>query len=278
MLGFVGQMRIRKFLKRLFLHSRKTPYYGFFYLGERTFIFVDGHKTGLGAILAQGDSLETAKPVDIKSRCKCEAEQYNYSQLDLEGMALDYALRRFRAYLVGAPKPVIIVTDHQPLLGLFRGRRKGSIWTETIKMRHQNIQYKLVYSKGEDNSSDYISRHAQQWKKQAKSVKNESQEVTNLLYMLHLSPMIEALGITDIAKATREDPVLSELIKMLKDGKSFIPKNNKLLSSFKQIYNEITYVPNGTLIMQDRIILPSSLHDKAICLAHMGTKWTALKT
>ena len=94
--------------------------------------------------------------------------------------------------------------------------------------------------------------------------------MTNLLYTLRLSPIVDALGINEIATETAKDPCLSEIQKLLADGKSFIPKSNKLLSSFKQIFPEITSLANGTLLMQDRIILPETLHDKAVRLAHMG--------
>lgn len=249
---------------------KKDTLLRYFDLSKPTYVFVDAHKTGLCAILAQGESIESAKPVDIKSRCTNKAEQSSYPQLDLEGMAVDFALRRFRQYLVGAPSPAIIVTDHQPLLGVFNGRRGGSIRTETIKMRHQNIQYEVLYRKGCDNSADYLSRHALPWETLPKTMKEESNEITNLLYTLRLSPIIDALGITEIATATKEDPVLSRLQCMVKEGKSFIPKDNPTLLPFRKIFHEITYLPNETLVMQDRIILPSTLHEKAIRLAHMG--------
>ena len=67
-----------------------------------TFILVDGHKTGLGAMLAQGTSLNDAKPVAVASRSTSTAEQ-NYPQLDLEAVSLDFGLRRFREYVVGSP-------------------------------------------------------------------------------------------------------------------------------------------------------------------------------
>ena len=249
---------------------RKDTLLQYFDLNEQTYIFVDGHKSGLGAILAQGPSIESCKPVDIKSRCTNKAESKGYAQLDLEAMAVDFALRRFRQYLVGSPHPCIIVTDHKPLLGVFNGRRSGSIRTETIKMRHQNIQYQVKYRKGKDNTADFLSRHAVPWQTLPKNMKEEANEVTNLLYHLRLSPIIDALGIQEIAKATAEDPCLSTIQQMLSEGKSFIPKNNQTLAHFRQIFPEITNLANGTLVMQDRIILPAILHDKAIRLAHMG--------
>ena len=68
-----------------------------------TYTFTDTHKTGLGAILRQGKDFENLKPVAIASRCTNQAEK-NYAQLDLEAMAIDFSLPRFRLYLLGSPK------------------------------------------------------------------------------------------------------------------------------------------------------------------------------
>ena len=87
------------------------------------------------------------KPVALASRCISKAEK-NYTQLDLETMAVDFEFRIFRLYLVGAPNDTIIVTDHYPLLSVFNGKRNGSIRTECIKLRHQGIRFSLQYKKG----------------------------------------------------------------------------------------------------------------------------------
>lgn len=60
-------------------------------------------------------------------------------QLDLEAIAFDFALRRFRSYLVGAPNDIIIVTDNHPLLRLFNKKRNCSIRTERMKLRYQDM-------------------------------------------------------------------------------------------------------------------------------------------
>ena len=112
---------------------RKDTLLQYFDLNDQTYVFVDAHKSGLSAILAQGPHIGATKAVDIKSRCTNKAEKRGYPQLDLEAMAIDFALRRFRQYLVGSPLPCIIVTDHKPLLGVLNGRRSGSIRTETSK-------------------------------------------------------------------------------------------------------------------------------------------------
>ena len=143
--------------EELIKEFRKDTLMRFFDRSKRIFIFTDAHKTGLGAMLSQGDDIESAKPVAFASRTTNKAEA-NYPQLDLEAMGLDFALRRFRKYLVGAPDIVTLVTDHKPLLSIFNGNRKGSIRSEKIKMRHQDIRFEVKYQKGTLNQTDYISR------------------------------------------------------------------------------------------------------------------------
>ena len=59
---------------------------------ETTHLFVGVHRTGLGAVLAQGPSIEDCLPVAIESQATSKIEQ-RYPQLDLEGIAVDFGLR-----------------------------------------------------------------------------------------------------------------------------------------------------------------------------------------
>ena len=68
-------------------------------------------------MLAQGDSIENAKPLAIAS-CTTTLAERNYSQLDIEATSVDFALNRFREYLVGSPSLINIVTDHKPLVNI----------------------------------------------------------------------------------------------------------------------------------------------------------------
>ena len=113
---------------------KKETLLSYFDISKPTFIFTDAHQSGLSAILAQGSDKDNAKPVAFASRCTRKAEK-NYVQLDLEAMAVDFALSRFCFYLVGAPNDTIIVTDHPPLLIVLNGKRNGSIRTGRINLR-----------------------------------------------------------------------------------------------------------------------------------------------
>ena len=259
----------QKTFDKLLQEFRKETLLTYFDINKQTFIFTDVHKTGFSAILAQDDSVNSSKPVAIVSRSTSKAEQ-NYAQLDLEAMAVDYALRRFRTYLIGSPRENIIITDHLPLLSVFNGKKSGSIMTERIKLRHQDVRYVLEYKKGQENFADYLSRHAIKWKDMSKSEREEPKDLTKLLYTLHVTPVLDTLGIKEIAEHTQKDKILKRLKTFIQDGKTFIPKSEAVLQPFKNIFLQITVLNNGTLLKQDKIILPASLIDKALYLAHSG--------
>ena len=122
-----------------------------------TQIEVDASQSGLSAILTQQDKDGKKQIVAVSSRATTPVEA-RYPQLDLEALAIDFGLRRFRFYIVGGPSTTII-TDHKPLESIFKNIRKGSIRTDRIKLRHQDVDYMVKWEKGEDNIADYLSRH-----------------------------------------------------------------------------------------------------------------------
>ena len=115
---------------------------------KSTFILVDAHITGLGATLAQGSNITSLYPVAFASRTTSEAET-RYPQLDLEAMSIDFGLRRFRNFILGSPNAITVITDHKPLC-----TRHGSIRTERIKLRHQDVRFQVEYQPGKQNQAD----------------------------------------------------------------------------------------------------------------------------
>ena len=236
-----------------------------------TFVFVDAHETGLSAILAQGESPENARPVALASRSTSLAER-NYPQIDLEASSMDFGLRRFREYLVGSPITVTVVTDHKPLLSIFNGRRRGSIRTQRIKLNHQDIPYSLVYRKGKTNIADYMSRHSKPLHKLSSTEQKENQEISNLLYMLHSTQVVDYISIGKISEETRKDKVLCKIQNMIRKGQRSIPKNeDDDVRKFDPILQDLTLAANGIILKDDRLVLPTSLQPLAIELAHRGS-------
>ena len=181
----------------------------------KTWVVVDASKDGLSAMLVQGTE-EEKHTVAVASRTTSEVEG-RYPQLDLEALAVDYGLRRFRFYLVGAPE-VRVVTDHKPLIAIFKNIRRGSSRTERIKLRHQDINYKVEWQKGKTNKADYLSRHATPWEKVPPEEKEETNEFEKTVWFTRFSPYTEAVSIQEMVKQTQLDPELSALKKALKKG------------------------------------------------------------
>ena len=176
---------------------------------KKTFIHVDAHINGLSATLLQGDSLLSAKTISFASRATTNVEK-RYPQLDLEALAIDFGLRRFRHYIMGGPA-IDVTTDHKPLVSIFSNTRIGSIRTDRIKLRHQDIQYNVIWQPGSTNPSDFLSRHATPLSELPKSIQKESSEFEKTVWFLQYSPYTEAISMTKIIKETAKDPTLLQL-------------------------------------------------------------------
>jgi hypothetical protein len=220
---FRWQDKHQKCFEELVKEFRKDTLMRYFDMAKPIYIFTDAHITGLGAMLAQGDDAKSAKPVAFASRTTNKAES-NYPQIDLEAMGLDFGLRRFRNYLVGAHS-VKLVTDHKPLLPIFNGNRKGSIRSEKIKMRHQDINCEVVFQKRKINRTDFISRRGKPLDKVPVKEQDELNDLNNLLYLLHTTPVLDHISLAVISTETRKDETLKQLTAIIKSGKNWIPKD-----------------------------------------------------
>ena len=257
--------------KQLLSEFKKDVLLRYFDITKPIFIITDAHMTGLGATLSQGNSLETAKPVAFASRKTTEAEQ-RYPQLDLEGLGVEFGLRRFRNYIIGAPHQITVVTDHMPLCAVFNGTRGGSLRTERYKQKHQDIRFKVIYQRGKINQTDFLSRRGTPIQQLDPEEQHDSEEINNILYMLHTTPIIDRITLKAISDETHSDPTLSALQQLVRVGQTWIPKTAEpALQKFRAILPEVTIAGNGILLKGDRIILPNKLHSTAIELAHRGS-------
>lgn len=88
-------------------------------LGRMFSVHTDASATAVGAVLPQDDDGGTAKSVHFTSRTLQSAER-RYSTYDREVVAVVFALKKFRHWLLGAE--FIVYSNHQSLPTAFTGK------------------------------------------------------------------------------------------------------------------------------------------------------------
>ena len=117
-----------------------------------------------------------------------------------------------------------------------------------------------------------MSRNATPITKLSTEERNEADDLNNLLYTLHTTPIIDHIGLAIIVQHTTNDHILHNLRDIIMKGQTWIPKEaDTKLRRFTKILTTITVTGNGILLKDDQIILPEFLHLQAIQLAHRGS-------
>ncbi|KAL7852850.1 hypothetical protein SRHO_G00186350 [Serrasalmus rhombeus] len=118
---------------------------------------VDASATGAGAVLLQEDSSGIDHPVCYYSK-KFVKHQLNYSTIEKEALALLLALQHFEVYVGSSPLPLVVYTDHNPLVFLSRMRNSNQrIMRWALIIQEYNLE--ICYKKGSDNVlADALSR------------------------------------------------------------------------------------------------------------------------
>lgn len=197
----------------------------------------------------------TERPIQYASQSLTETQK-GYSQIDKEAYGIIFGIKKFHQYLYG--NRFTLVTDHRPLTQIFNPQ-KGLPAYSAIRMQHYAIflrafNFNIKYRKSsEHGNADCLSRLP---------VPVSKPHNLNVIDV-YLLENIETLPITarKIEQETRNDPILSKWLKILKTG------NN--LNKLDLKYEEFSLREN-IILRKERVVIPSSLHNEILKELHAG--------
>lgn len=224
---------------------------------------VDASPIGLGAVLSNVDQSGQELPVRFASRTLSKAES-NYSQIEKESLAIIFGITKFHEYLFG--NFFTIESDHKPLINLF-GEHNTIPTIVASRLQRWAIKlaaydYTIIYRKGEDNIADMLSRLP------VSDKDPESENLKGLTEGDRVQIMrINSLPVRaeEVAKATREDPLLSKVLQFQKFG---WPEEVSLeLKPYHTKSVEFT-IEKEVLLKGIRVVVPSKLRERVLEQLH----------
>lgn len=242
-------------LKKLITNNITNSFYD---TRKQTELIVDASPDGVAAILAQPDHQEN-HIIACASRAFNEVEK-RYAQIEREMLAVVWGIQHFKLYLMGTK--FVVRTDNQPLVTILTSKTKEtSTRLENLRLKIQGYMFEVVYTKGRNNPSDFMSRHPlQQSSKTMNKISKSVEESINAVTQINLP---RTLSRQEVAEHTANDEELTKVIKALQNNLDMYPKYNN-------IRNELAVTGDGVILKLNKIVIPMSLREKVIRLAHTG--------
>ncbi|CAB4031804.1 Hypothetical predicted protein [Paramuricea clavata] len=125
-------------LKKLQHELTNDPVMAYFDPSKPTTVIVDASPPGLGALLTQ-----EGRVISYASRALSSVES-RYSQTEREILAVIWAIEHYHLYLYGAK--FAIITDHKPLLGIFKSQKPTSARIDRWNLRLMPYDCEVVYN------------------------------------------------------------------------------------------------------------------------------------
>ncbi|KRX51409.1 Retrovirus-related Pol polyprotein from transposon, partial [Trichinella sp. T6] len=209
-------------------------------------VITDASGTGLGAILEQ-----RGRVIAFASRSLRKSER-NYSAIEKECLAIIFALKTFRHYLLG--RSFTILSDHAPLQWLAAQKMDGRLARWALSL--QEYDYDIKYRPGSSNGNAYAL----------------SRSTVNLC-ALTIQPDIP---MNVIRQEQQRDPTLRAIAEALKNDLPF-PSTLEAHRRLRQVRHQL-HLNNGVIVRTVKpqyatetaevILVPTSLRQRFLYAAH----------
>ncbi|MES9880447.1 MAG: RNase H-like domain-containing protein [Sedimenticola sp.] len=222
-----------------------------------TTVIADASPYGLGAILAQKQTDGQFKPVCYASRTLNKVER-NFSQIEREFLACTWAITRFRVYLYGITFE--LVTDHKPIIGIFKPKHTPPARIERMLLRLQSYKFTVKHVPGSLMTADVLSRCPISTDDSSISCLTE-----NYINYVTENSVPKAMTLSEIETSSSKDNVLQNVVNSLKSNR-WSTKTGEMGAYYK-IRSELT-VNNNVVLRGTRLVIPESLRPRVLSLAH----------
>lgn len=183
-----------------------------------------------------------------------------YSQIEKECLAIVWGCEKFHLYVYR--RPFTITSDNKALEYIFkRSNGKVPIRIEHWTVRLFDYDFKVKHRPGIGNPADFLSRHP---------IPAENSEKINEIdinYMFSVA-VPKSINRDELAKATNDDCILQEVIRRIKGAK--ISQEKRKSKQFDVCFHELSVTADGIVMRNHLIVIPLSLQNKSIELAHDG--------
>ena len=217
-------------------------------------LYTDASRKGIGFILTQKDEEGHIRLITCGSRFLNNAEK-NYAVIELECLAIQWAVTKCRLYLAGTE--FTVYTDHKPLLGIMNGKNLDAINNTRIQRLMSKLLgycYTIEWIPGKKQTiADALSR--------SPVFDPEEEEAADVL-LRHVT-CAEAnpdLAISELSKAASDDLAYQEIMEAIKEEKFLKDLNSDHPGHiYKSIWDSLGIDDRyGLLTFHDRIVVPRS--------------------
>ncbi|XP_024064460.2 LOW QUALITY PROTEIN: uncharacterized protein K02A2.6-like, partial [Terrapene carolina triunguis] len=223
----------------------------------------DASPYGVGAVVSHIMPSGEERPIVFASRTLSKAET-NYTQIEREALGIIFGIRKFHQYLFG--RKFTLLTDQRPLTSIFGpytgipplAASRMQRWALLLSAHTYEIKYRKSTLHG---NADGLSRLPL-------PVKHQDSAQKEIFYFEQVENT--PITATQIKKATRVDPLLSQVMDLVMHGKSrhTSPVSPNLVTYMSRRTELL--IQSGCLLWGRRVIIPPPLRSQMLEQLHSG--------